>query len=216
MKRISRDAVGAVALACLFASSYAFTTHPAIAQRGSIGTHRIPSTTTINTALHVVADAEKNEVNNKKSQERVSSRSSWIPAVGGGFFPNLRENKVIEVKTMQDYKVVVADEKERLVCVKFYAPWCRSCAAIKPLFKQLTHLHPSVKYVEVPLTKENAFLHEGLGVPSLPYAHIYHPEAGLVEERKINKNMFGEFRDEILKSYIDGYCPIDWDDFSYC
>ena len=33
---------------------------------------------------------------------------------------------------------------------------------------------PSVKFVEVPLTKENAYLHDGLGVPSLPFAQLNH------------------------------------------
>jgi hypothetical protein len=62
---------------------------------------------------------------------------------------------------------------------------------------------PEIKFVEVPLTKENAYLHEGLGVPSLPFAHIYDPSVGLVEERKINKIFFTEFKDA-LKNYADG------------
>ena len=64
--------------------------------------------------------------------------------------------------------------------------------------------------MEVPLTRSNAFLHEGLGVPALPYAHIYHPEAGLVEERSLNKKLFGDFK-EVLQTYMDGECPIDWE-----
>jgi hypothetical protein len=33
-----------------------------------------------------------------------------------------------------------------------------------------------------------------------------------VEERKINKNVFAEFKNKVLKSYLDGSCPIEYDD----
>jgi thiol-disulfide isomerase/thioredoxin len=116
--------------------------------------------------------------------------------------------KVHEVLSIQDYKKVVVDEKKSIVVVRFYASWCRACKAISLRFRQqLPQKFPNVKFVEVPLTKENAFLHQGLGVPSLPYAHIYHPEVGLVEERKINQRVFSDFVD-VLQTYQQGYCEI--------
>ena len=68
---------------------------------------------------------------------------------------------------------------------------------------------PAVQFVECPVTKENAVLHQGLGVPSLPYGHIYHPTAGLVEEVKINKNVFATF-ECMLESYVRGSCPVQY------
>jgi thiol-disulfide isomerase/thioredoxin len=138
--------------------------------------------------------------------------------------PSKKKNKLMtEVKTMQEYKDQVVDEQDAIVCVRFYAPWCRACKAVEAPFKQLATRHSfaaesdnnnnkvqEVKFVQVPLTKENAYLHTGLGIPSLPYAHIYHPVAGLVEERSINKKIFGEFKDA-LQTYVDGECAIDWD-----
>jgi thiol-disulfide isomerase/thioredoxin len=136
--------------------------------------------------------------------------------------PSKKKNQLMmEVKTMQQYKDQVVDEQDAIVCVRFYAPWCRACKAVEAPYRQLaTKLSSSpesdnnkaqkVKFVQVPLTKENAYLHTGLGIPSLPYAHIYHPVAGLVEERSINKKIFGEFKDA-LQSYVDGECVIDWD-----
>lgn len=116
--------------------------------------------------------------------------------------------RVHEVLSIQDYKRVVVDEKKSIVVVRFYAAWCRACKAISFRFRhQLPAKFPDVKFVEVPLTKDNAFLHQGLGVPSLPYAHIYHPEAGLVEERKINQRVFSDFV-EVLQTYRQGYCEI--------
>jgi hypothetical protein len=36
-----------------------------------------------------------------------------------------RPSNVMEVTTLQDYKRHVADEKDRIVVVRFYAKWCR-------------------------------------------------------------------------------------------
>jgi hypothetical protein len=53
--------------------------------------------------------------------------------------------------------------------------------------------YPDVIFVDVPVTNENANLHQGLGVPSLPFGHIYHPAAGLVEELRLTRKLFPEF-----------------------
>ena len=68
-----------------------------------------------------------------------------------------------------------------------------------------------VRFMECPVTKDNAILHQGLGVPSLPYGHIYHSKAGLVEEMKLNKNVFTNF-ESTLASYANGYCTISYGD----
>jgi hypothetical protein len=82
---------------------------------------------------------------------------------------------------------------------------------------------PTVKFVEVPVTKENAYLHQGLGIPSLPFAHIYQTAsattdtnssssgATLVEEMKINKHVFADFA-RTLGQYVNGECAICFDD----
>jgi thiol-disulfide isomerase/thioredoxin len=119
---------------------------------------------------------------------------------------------ITEVKSLQDYKAIVADEKDAMVVVRFYASWCRACRAVAAPYRQLATKYrgQNVKFVEVPLTPENAVLHQGLGVPSLPYGHIYHPDAGLVEERSLNKKRFGDFV-QIFQTYVDGECPIEWE-----
>jgi thiol-disulfide isomerase/thioredoxin len=68
-----------------------------------------------------------------------------------------------------------------------------------------------VRFMECPVTKDNAILHQGLGVPSLPYGHIYHSKVGLVEEMKLNKNVFTNF-ESTLASYVNGYCTVTYDD----
>ena len=148
-----------------------------------------------------------------------------------------RGGKIVQqVDNIIDYKQVVVEEKVKVVVVRFYATWCRSCRATEPMFNRLVSSSSSnVKFVEVPITKANAYLHEGLGVPSFPYAHvsknsltfvrftsmlfnsltslflekIYHPEAGLVEELKISKPHFAKFS-QVLQSYMTGYCDVTY------
>lgn len=121
------------------------------------------------------------------------------------------------IESLEQYKVGVADEKDKIVVVRFYAEWCKACQAVKPAFTRLAKRYtsqnkdrdqrgaPLIKFVEVPLTKENTVLHQGLGVPSLPYGHVYHPGVGLVEERKIAKSKFKVF-EQVLQSYAEGQC----------
>jgi thiol-disulfide isomerase/thioredoxin len=121
--------------------------------------------------------------------------------------------RIWTVNDIHKYKEVVADEDTKIVVVRFYAPWCRACRAIQAPFRRLPKQFPpsQVKFVEVPVTKDNAYLHRGLGVPSLPYGHIYHPTAGLVEELKISKNHFANFK-SILGDYVNGQCQIQYND----
>lgn len=118
------------------------------------------------------------------------------------------------VETLQEYKDVVATETEKIVVVRFYAEWCKACKAIRPSYNRIANVYNKenipVKFVEVPLTKENAFLHQGLGVPSLPFGHIYYPKVGLIEERKIAKKKFKVF-EKVLETYVHGSCDCDYE-----
>lgn len=116
---------------------------------------------------------------------------------------------VLEVNNIQDYKTQVVDVPDKIVCVRFYAPWCKACKAVEASFHRLSRKYLEVQFVEVPVTKENVYLHKGLGVHSLPFGHIYDPIVGLVEERKINKNMFNEFQ-QVLQTYVDGQCRVSY------
>jgi thiol-disulfide isomerase/thioredoxin len=171
-------------------------------------------------ALRVVADLPmEKEEEKRKGVNKNNEENDWIASKDGGFIPNIkarlrsksRTSPILQVTDIQQYKDEVAAVKDQMVCVRFYAPWCRACRAVESSFRRLPREFPGVKFVECPVTKDNAYLHQGLGVPSLPFAHIYDPEAGLVEERKINKNVFGEFKD-VLKTYVEGECPLTDDE----
>lgn len=122
-----------------------------------------------------------------------------------------RKVPIIRVETLENFKKEVADEKQKIVAVKFFSPTCHACKAMAPRFKQLALKYPQVKFVEVPLTQNNAMLHQGLGVPSFPFGHIYHPEAGLVEEGSINRKRIGGFEQKLV-DYLEGSCNLPDDD----
>ena len=113
------------------------------------------------------------EEREKRKKTFVNSDSTdWTPTKGG-FFVNLTQRKagqnkqkrtVEAVDNIVDYKSVVVDERKKIVVVRFFASWCRSCKATEPVFNKLVKQSPDdVKFVQVPLTKETAYLQEGLG-----------------------------------------------------
>jgi thiol-disulfide isomerase/thioredoxin len=122
---------------------------------------------------------------------------------------------VTTIETMEDYKKEVVDacnnDDWQLVCVRFFAPWCRACQATHRPFRRLAREYDNVKFVQVPLTKQNAFLHTGLGVPSLPFGHLYHPTAGLVEERRMNRKYMKEW-EGLIQDYLRGSCDVPDDE----
>jgi hypothetical protein len=70
---------------------------------------------------------------------------------------------------------------------------------------------PNTIFVDVPVTNTNAALHQGLGVSRLPFGHIYHPKAGLVEELKLTREHVSEFK-KVLQSYVEGSCELPSDE----
>jgi len=113
--------------------------------------------------------------------------------------------------TLEDYKLLVGDEKDQIVIVRFFATWCKACQAIGPSFYRLAKQYQHIKFVQVPVKDSNADLHQGLNVPSLPFAHIYIPKEGhleLVEEMKISKKYFRDFED-VVQSYVESSCVLE-------
>lgn len=174
-----------------------------------------PLTATLTPQRPMEEEKDKSKKRRDEEDNDGSGGKEW-KQVAGGFVPKFLKKgaagAVELVDTIEDYKRVVVDEPSRIVVVRFFAPWCKSCKAAHPHFKKMVARHaPNVKFVEVPLTKETAYIHEGLGVPSVPFGHIYHPEAGLVEEMKINKRVIKDFSDA-LDCYVRGDCYIPIED----
>ena len=165
------------------------------------GQQRIPSLQAVESPMRPIEDEQEKTT---ESSRLLGSR--FVPKFFKRKSPE-QDSRILTIDTLAEYKAQVVNQST-LVVVRFYAPWCKSCKASFPLLKQLMSKYPEVKYVQVPLTKETAYIHEGLGVKSVPFAHIYHPEGGLVEEKKINKRVFGDFA-KALGWYVQGECELN-------
>ncbi|KAL7525732.1 hypothetical protein ACHAXR_002219 [Thalassiosira sp. AJA248-18] len=141
----------------------------------------------------------------------VSSPSSSLFAIANPFKSEEKgKTKPLHVESIAEYKEKVVDEKESITVVRFFSRYCKSCRASEPLFYKLARdfQQHGVNFVEVPLTEDTKVLHAALEVPSLPWTHIYHPDAGLVEERKVSKKHIDEVR-QALRCYVYGECDLD-------
>ena len=79
-------------------------------------------------------------------------------------------------------------------------------------FMGMAKTYDQVKFVQVAVTDENVNLHAGLGVPSVPYVHLYYPggTGGLAEEGKFTRKDLERFR-KVLDDYLAGSCSLERD-----
>ena len=161
-------------------------------------------------AATFVATPQNNNNNNN------NNGSSFEGRMRGLVFGRTNKNKkttmklpanVCTVETLEEYKAIVGEEDTKLVCVRFYARWCKACKAVAPFFYHMANKFPNVLFVDVPVTDKNTNLHQGLGVLSLPFGHIYHPSAGLVEELRMTRKCIPSFATK-LQSYVTGSCEL--------
>jgi thiol-disulfide isomerase/thioredoxin len=195
--------------------------HISMNEDGSMSSSKRETMATGNTASAAVTATTSSFTTNTSGDRSDSETALLIPVV----------------TTLQDYKRIVADESNRMTVVRFAAPWCRACQAVQPHYVHLARqyaqneqnqqqpqpaLAPNigtiqgsppprmlVQFVECPVRKDTAVLHQGLGVPSVPFGHIYHPAVGLVEEVKLNKKNFATFK-RLLETYVQGYCLVNY------
>jgi len=116
-----------------------------------------------------------------------------------------------DVKTLDEYKGVLDDAREarRMVAVFWYSPWCKACRAAIPGIRTLAKDFPDVQFIKVPAVEENANLHQGLDVPSVPFMHLYVPDnPRLVEERRMTRKKLPAFR-KLLRDYETGRCSLE-------
>mmetsp|Transcript_12197 Transcript_12197/g.23251 ORF Transcript_12197/g.23251 Transcript_12197/m.23251 type:complete len:552 (+) Transcript_12197:1668-3323(+) len=78
----------------------------------------------------------------------------------------------------------VAANPDKLMVIKFYAPWCRACKSVEPKFLQISK---DKKYANIPIifgqlsVQHNKQFVKSLGIMALPSMQIYAGSEGLVE-----------------------------------
>lgn len=93
-------------------------------------------------------------------------------------------NGIYDLAGKDDHLAFLEKYPDKILIVKFFAPWCRACKGLEPKFVQLSK---DKKYNGLPLifaqlsvahSKEYV---KGLGILALPSIHIYAGREGLVE-----------------------------------
>ena len=176
--------------------------------------------------LVVAIETEAFTSRNAPTTKQIHYSSSNLPAIANPLRRRSSSNSkkktnIIHVESVEEYKEKVVNENKCISVVRFYSQYCKSCRASEPHFYKLAsdfsnvsaednYLNDGIKvhFVEVPLNKHTSILHEALEVPSLPWTHIYHPDAGLVEERAVSKKYINEVR-KTLRCYVYGECDLE-------
>lgn len=110
------------------------------------------------------------------------------------------------VNSAEEFDSVARGETDRLVVVRFHAPYCKACQSIAVAYDRLAKANdPAVKFVDVHI--KDRLDYPDLDVPATPYAHIYHPTEGLVESSPIARRQFSKFK-KILRWYKKGQCDL--------
>lgn len=110
---------------------------------------------------------------NGKTNSRVTGRSNPI-------------KNIIEIETLDKFRECMDENKDvKLIVVRFYATWCKTCKKTQPFFFRFARRNPDITFINIPYTQDNWTLHEALNVSSVPFGHIYH-STKLVEEMNLN------------------------------
>lgn len=105
---------------------------------------------------------------------------------------------------MQSYLDAVAVSQDRLVVLKIFAPWCRSCRALHPKVNRLAREFPEVTFFKMDYEKNKELCYR-LGVSSMPTFLFYHGAAGEIEKFSCGPMRAGVIREKI-DNFLNGQC----------
>lgn len=118
-------------VACLTAPSEAFSLRmeykpPVKSSVGRIRTSRQSRTSTSHKSAYAGALAPPSRPSPQSFERRM--RDIVLPKKKPTVVPDSRPENLVTVRTLIDFKRMVADEEERIVAVRFYSPFCRVSA----------------------------------------------------------------------------------------
>jgi len=99
-------------------------------------------------------------------------------------FPEQLKNGIYEIQTPEQHAAWIAANPDKLMVIKFYAPWCRACKSVEPKYLQISK---DKKYTDIPIifgqlsVQHNKQFVKSLGIMALPSMQIYAGSEGLVE-----------------------------------
>jgi len=114
-----------------------------------------------------------------KTEEKKEEEEEEIPP-----FPVQNRQGIYEIQTPEQHAAWLAANPDKLMVIKFYAPWCRACKSVEPKFVQISK---DKKYDDIPIifgqlsVQHNKQFVKSLGIMALPSMQIYAGSEGLVE-----------------------------------
>ena len=122
--------------------------------------------------------------------------------------PRSSKRTVEKVSTFDDFhKAVLSEKNPSIIVVRFHSPWCRACRSLEASYYGLAKRAPTVRFLDVEITEKDLKLYHGLGVPSVPFAHVYHADVGLVEEQRLLRPQLKQFHDKV-QAYVQGFSSL--------
>jgi len=144
--------------------------------------------------------------NRKQDMKEVATKIARVKSSSAGVASNVRV-----AETEEEYLQALDQSREegKLVVVRFFASWCKTCLAIAPSYNRLARRNPQVSFIEIPVTQANAeFVRDELHVSAIPQAHIHHPDIiGPVEELRISRKHWSGF-ESTFHNYLKGSCTV--------
>mmetsp|Transcript_18737 Transcript_18737/g.40326 ORF Transcript_18737/g.40326 Transcript_18737/m.40326 type:complete len:687 (-) Transcript_18737:311-2371(-) len=94
----------------------------------------------------------------------------------GGPFPRLGDDGVYDIKNREEHQAFLEANKDKLIVMKVFAPWCRACKGLAPKFLSVVK---DQKYKELPIVwaqltiQHNKEFVKSIGVIALPTVQFY-------------------------------------------
>jgi len=128
------------------------------------------------------------------SSSSSSARTAWRPGIFGkpaaaSRPPEVGTDGLYHIATKEEYSLLLEDNPGKLVVLKVFAPWCKTCKALEPRFRAIAHglgcdrNHRNattataalpIVWVDLAHTRDNRdFVRDELGVRTLPTVQFY-------------------------------------------
>ncbi|KAL7542836.1 hypothetical protein ACHAXR_012142 [Thalassiosira sp. AJA248-18] len=115
----------------------------------------------------------------KTEEKKEEGGNEDLPA-----FPVQKKNGIWEIQNDVQHNAWLQANPDKIMVIKFYAPWCRACKSVEPKFVQISK---DPKYDDIPIifgqlsVQHNKAYVKSLGIMALPSMQIYVGSEGLLE-----------------------------------
>lgn len=192
-------ALRSLLLTCAFVSASSFVTTSISSSRASLPTYLVPvqyffpQTNKVETSLRLTSEPR---------EEDDRGRSN-----------------IVIIQNHEDYVRFLEDNGDSLLCIKYYASWCKSCAKFGIHYRKLARdeADQNIRFAEVEYT-QNTKLCKTLKVKKLPTVHMYRKGKGKISDMTCRPSQFQDVIDEVHRllenpeeSSLPEYTPVDMD-----